>query len=228
MKLNLVDKFLLLGLDDNKGTFTSEPFAVTYGLAGAILLELSLLESISIVNKKVVLKNQKKVGDPLLDKYLELITNSKKDRYVMHWIQTFGNKERSIKKEILDKLILKGILTKREEKFLWVFNNDKFPTLNSKPENALRKGLYEIIEYGKAPKVDDLMLISLIDTCKMNRLVYGKERTKKYKGAIKTLIKDSKNNNAISSTIKEVHSIILTMIITVIATSTIAATMSSN
>ena len=228
MELNLVDKFLLLALDDDKGTFASEPFAMTYGLAGAILLELSLKESITIVDKKVILKSQRRVGDALLDKYLELITNSKKDRYIMHWVQTFGNKERAIKKEILDKLILKGILTKREEKFLWVFNNDKFPTANSKPENALRKRLYEIIEYGKTPKVDDLMLISLIDTCKMNRSVYGKERAKKCKGTIKTLIKDTKNNNAISATIKEVHDIILIMIATVITTSMVATTMSNN
>ena len=218
MELNLVDKFLLLALDDDKGTFTSEPFAMTYGLAGAILLELSLLECISIVDKKVVLKSRKQVGDPLLDKYLELITNSKKDRYIMHWVQTFGNKERSIKKEVLDKLILKGILTKREEKFLWVFNNDKFPTANSKPENTLRNRLYKIIESGKTPMVDDLMLISLIDTCKMDRSVYGKERAKKCKNTIKTLIQEAKNSSAISATMKEVHDIILTMIVTVITT----------
>ena len=228
MELNLVDKFLLLALDDDKGTFISEPFAMTYGLAGAILLELSLLERISIENKKVVLKSSKRIGDSLLNTYLELITNSKKNRSLMHWVQTFGNKERAIKKEILDKLILKGVLTKREKKFLWVFNNDKFPTVNSKPENTLRKRLYEIIEHGKTPTADDLMLISLIDTCRMNRSVYGKERAKKSKDAIKNLIEDAKNSKTISATIKEIHDIILVMITTIITSSIVASTMSSN
>lgn len=40
--LNLIDKFLLLALDDEKGKFNSGPFALTYGLSGAIFLELSL------------------------------------------------------------------------------------------------------------------------------------------------------------------------------------------
>ena len=52
--LNLIDKFLLLALDDEKGKFNSGPFALTFGLSWAIFLELSLRESISIVDKKVV------------------------------------------------------------------------------------------------------------------------------------------------------------------------------
>ncbi|MDT0551963.1 GOLPH3/VPS74 family protein [Urechidicola vernalis] len=228
IRLNLVDKFLLLALDDDKGTFASEPFAMTYGLAGALLLELSLKECVSIENKKVILKRKKRTEDVFLDTYLELIANSKKVRTLMHWVQAFGNKERKIKKEILEKLISKGILVKREEKFLWVFNNDKFPTVNSKPENMLRKRLYEIIENLRKPEVDELMLISLIDTCNLNRTIYGKERSNKCKSNIKEIIQDAKHNNSISSTIKEVHDIILAMIVVIITTSTTAATMSSN
>lgn len=147
--LNLIDKFLLLALDDEKGKFNSGPFTLTYGLSGAIFLELSLKECISIVDKKVVVNNFKRIDDTFLNKYLDLIKNSNRERSLKYWIQKLGNKERDIKKEILNKLISKGILAKREQKFLWVFNNDKFPTVNSKPENTLRKRLYEIVEFHK-------------------------------------------------------------------------------
>lgn len=225
--LNLVDKLLLLALDDEKGTFVSGPFALTYGLAGAILLELSLKECIRIVDKKVVVNNLKQIDDSLLNSYLQLLRSSKKERSLKYWIQKFGNKERSIKKEILDKLILKGILAKREQKILWVFNNDKFPTVNAKPENILRKRLYEIIEFNKKPTLDELMLISLIDTCDLNKIVYGKDRTKRCKGRIKTIIANAKNSMAISATIKEVHEVILAMIVVIISAS-IASTVTSS
>ena len=127
-----------------------------------------------------------------------------------------------LKKEILDKLIRKGILNKREEKFLWVFNNDKFPAVNSKPENALRKRLFEILEQHSKPEVDELMLISLIETCKLNRFVYGKERTKKIKDRIKEVLKEAENSNVISDTNKEVQNTILAMIVMLIATTTAA------
>jgi hypothetical protein len=220
--LNLVDKFLLLALDDEKGKFNSGPFALTYGFSGAIFLELSLRESISIVDKKVVVNNFKRIDDTFLNKYLEILKNVNKERSLKYWIQKFGNKERDIKKETLDKLIKKGILAKREEKFLWVFNNNKFPTINSKPENTLRKRLYEIIELHKTPTLDELMLVSLIDTCNMNRIVYGKERYKKCKKNIKTIISDAENS-VLSTTIKEVHTQITAMIV-VIMSASIAAT----
>lgn len=226
--LNLVDKLLLLALDDEKGTFVSGPFALTYGLAGAILLELSLRECIKIVDKKVVVNNFKRIDDPLLDSYLQLLMNSKKERSLKFWIQKFGNKERAIKKEILDKLILKGILDKREQKILWVFNNDKFPTVNAKPENILRKRLYEIIEFNKKPTLDELMLISLIDTCDLNRIVYGKDRAKRCKDSIKTIIVDAKNSSAISATIKEVHEVILAMLVVIISSSIAATTVTNS
>lgn len=226
--LNLVDKLLLLALDDEKGTFVSGPFALTYGLAGAILLELSLKDCIKIIDKKVVVNKLKRIDDTFLDSNLELLKISKKERSLKFWIQKFGNKERSIKKEILDKLILKGILAKREQKFLWVFNNDKFPTVNSKPENILRKRLYEIIEFSKKPTLDELMLISLIDTCDLNRIVYGKDRAKRCKNNIKTIIVDAKNSNAISATIKEVHEVILAMIVVIISSSIAATTVINN
>jgi hypothetical protein len=226
--LNLVDKLLLLALDDEKGTFVSEPFALTYGLAGAILLELSLKECIKIVDKKVVVNNFRRIDDPLLDSYLQLLMNSKKERSLKFWIQKFGNKERAIKKEILDKLILKGILDKREQKILWVFNNDKFPTVNAKPENILRKRLYEIIEFNKKPTLDELMLISLIDTCDLNRIVYGKDRAKRCKDSIKTIIVDAKNSSAISATIKEVHEVILAMLVVIISSSIAATTVTNS
>ncbi|MBT8299728.1 MAG: GPP34 family phosphoprotein [Maribacter sp.] len=226
--LNLVDKLLLLALDDEKGTFVSEPFALTYGLAGAILLELSLKECIKIVDKKVIVNNFKRIDDPLLDSCLELLINSKKERSLKFWVQKFGNKERSIKKEILDKLILKGILAKREQKILWVFNNDKFPTINAKPENILRKRLYGIIELNKKPTLDELMLISLIDTCNLNRTVYGKDRAKRCKDSIKTIIVDAKNSSAISATIKEVHEVILAMLVVIISSSIATTTVTTS
>ncbi len=225
--LNLIDKYLLLALDDEKGKFNSGPFALTYGLSGAIFLELSLRECITIVDKKVVVNNFKRIDDAFLNKYLDVLKNSNKERSLKYWIQKFGNKERDIKKETLDKLISKGILAKREQKFLWVFNNDKFPTVNSKPENTLRKRLYEIVELHKKPTLEELMLVSLINTCNMDRIVYGKERYKKCKKNIKAIISDP-DNNMLSTTIKEIHTQITAMIVVMISASVAATTAASS
>lgn len=224
--LNLIDKFLLLALDDKKGSFNSGAFALTYGFAGAILIELSLRECIHLAHKKVVVNKLKSIDDVLLNKYFDILKNSNKENSLKHWIHKFGNKERDIKKETLNKLISKGILTKKEEKFLWLFNNNKFPTINSKPENILREKLYKIIALNKKPSLDELMLISLVDTCNLNKIVYGKEQYIRCKKNIESVISDIENS-ILSTTIKEVHKQITTMMLVIISAS-IATTTATN
>lgn len=218
MDLNLIDKLTLLALDDDKGTFITSPLYFTYSIAGAILLELNLRNKIEILNKKVIVKSKSRIGEPLLDKFLEHILNSRKQRSLQHWVQSFGNKEREIKKETLNKLMSKGILTKKEDKFLWVIPNNKYPTKNTIPENDLRRRLESVLEQGKTPEVEEVMLLSLIETCNLTRGVFGKEKAKLYKKKINSLVDSALNSNQISATVKEVHQIIMAMLIVLMTT----------
>jgi len=218
MDLNLIDKLTLLALDDDKGTFITSPLYFTYSIAGAILLELNLRNKIEIRDKKVIVKSKSRIGEPLLDKFLEHIMNSRKQKSLQHWVQTFGNKEREIKKETLNKLMSNGILTKKEDKFLWVIPNNKYPTKNTIPENDLRRRLESILEQDKIPEVEEIMLLSLIETCNLTRGVFGKEKAKLYKKKIKTLVDSALSSNLISTTVKEVHQIIMAMLIVLMTT----------
>ena len=221
MKLNLIDKLTLLALDDDKGTFITAPLYFTYGIAGAIILELTLKNKIEIVDKKVIVKSRRAVGEPLLDLFLNKIIQSKKQRSLSHWIQSFGNKERDIKKETLKKLMTHGILTKREDKILWVIPNTKYPTKNVIPENELKRRLSAIVDGQIKPELEDIMLLSLVDTCNLIRGVFGKENTKLYKKNIKTLVESTLDSKSISATVKEVHELVVTMIVVLMSTTVI-------
>uniref|UniRef100_UPI00405658B0 GOLPH3/VPS74 family protein n=1 Tax=Roseivirga sp. TaxID=1964215 RepID=UPI00405658B0 len=48
MKLNLIEEFLLIALDDEKGQFVIDSTHLHFGLAGAILLEMALREKVDI------------------------------------------------------------------------------------------------------------------------------------------------------------------------------------
>jgi len=111
-----------------------------------------------------------------------------------------------------------GILTKKEDKFLWVIPNNKYPTKNTIPENDLRRRLESILEQDKIPEVEEIMLLSLIETCNLTRGVFGKEKAKLYKKKIKTLVDSALSSNLISTTVKEVHQIIMAMLIVLMTT----------
>ncbi len=226
MELNLIDKLTLLALDDEKGSFISSPLYFTYGIAGAILLELTFQNKIEILEKKVIVKSRTKLNTPLLNQFLEMIIQSKKDRTLKYWLQKFGNKERDIKKQTLAKLISKGILIEKEKKFLWVIPNNKYPAINSSQENKLRRHLTAIVEFSKTPELEDIMLLSLIDASNLTRGVFGKAKAKLYKKNIKTLVESAMSSKAVGSTVKEVHDLVVAMLVVLMSTTVVVTTAS--
>ena len=51
MNLNLIDKLVLLALNDVKGTFVSDSMTCGYCMAGAVLFELSIKERLPMLYK---------------------------------------------------------------------------------------------------------------------------------------------------------------------------------
>jgi len=221
MDLTLTDKLVLLALDDDKGTFISSTQGFCYALAASVLLELSLKHAIEIKDKAVVLKSSLKLRDEVLDPCLKLIHESKKNRKIDSWINTISGKEAFIIKTISKRLICKGILRNEEKKFLWVFKSQNYPTSNPRPENELRKSLLNIIVNNQEAQPEEMMLISLVDACKLNEEAYGKEKAKKYEKRIKEVIEQSKNNSLINASLKEIHDAIVTSIVLMLTTSVI-------
>ena len=211
MTLNLIDELLLLALDDEKGTFISDSFSFAYGISGAIMLELILENRIEVRNQKVSVKDKNTTGEKILDEYLALIIQSKKERAVKEWVQLFGEKADRVIKETIEKLIEKGILTKKKEKFLWVFSINNYPAQNSELENILRDRLHDIIMNDKKPKLKEIMLLSLIDSCDLSREVFGKEKSVAYKGKIKAITEDIELTKSVNETIKEVSDALMAL-----------------
>ncbi len=217
LDLNLLDKLFLLALDDEKGTFVSDSEVFGYCIAGAILFELSIKERIQIVENKVKIVNKEKLNDEVLDYCLEIISDSKKDRKVNHWIETIGYKEGSLRKKVLNKLISLEILEEKENKILWVFTIKKHPTKNVLPENILRKRLNDIIVNKTKAELDEIMIISLVDSCGLNKEVYGKEMAKIKDEEIKSIIKNYQFADTTGNLIKELHDeIIAVLLLTIV------------
>lgn len=219
--LNLIDRLFLLALDDEKGSFVHQSIVFGYCMAGALLYELSVQEHISITDEKVRVTNPRSTKDEALDYTLSLIGDSSKERSVKYWVDKLGHRESKIRKLVLQKLISNGLVEEKENKILWVFTSRKYPAVNAKPENEIRKRLHDIILRKTHATVDEIMLISLVDSSGLNKEVYGKEMAKTHKKDIKKLIKEYPFATETSQLIKEIHDTLLAVLIIVMASSTI-------
>lgn len=218
MNLTLIDQLTLLALDDHKGNFIPDSTTFSYAIAGALILELILEEKINISEDFVKVTNRDKTGDQVLDDHIQMIYESKKQRKIKNWIDRFGQKSEKIKQATLDKLIDQRILEKKEEKILWIFNADKFPTQNPKPENQLRGRLYDIVVNLHKPDLKEVMILTLVESCRLEREVFGKENAKVFKKEIKRIKADSEVSGVVNKSIKEICDAINALLVIMIAT----------
>ena len=213
--LNLMEELLLLALDDKKGkVLLSSSTELPYALRGAVLLELVIAKKIDIVNKKVVIIDSTMTGNPILNNALELIENKSKEKSIGYWISRLGYKMKSLRKDLLSGLMDKGILEKVDGKILWLIPTKKYPTKNPIPENEVRKRLIDIVLHDNHPDERSLMLISLVNSCKLVKEIFSKESRREAKKKIKEIVKNESFGKEVTSQVNnEIMSAITAQIV---------------
>lgn len=225
MELNLVEEYLLIALDDDKGAFVIDSTHLHYGFAGSILLELALREKIDIDGDYLHLKNPNAEPEAALNQAIALIAESDKTKKVKHWLDALARKAGEMKQATLQRLIERGVLRKEEHKILWIIPNNKYPTSNSNPENKVRERLNNVILNGAQSEPRDVMLLSLIDVSDLTKEAFRDQSDyKEVKRKIKEVTEDIKISQAINKSIREIQTAIMisiatTMVVTTVITS---------
>ena len=172
MELTFLQKIVLLALDD-KGWFGTAEHKIKFGLAGAILFELHQQGRIGFVNEEVVVLNPKSTDNVVLDRVLNLIKSSKKSHSLRSWIQRIVYKKLLLRKTILKQLIENKILTREEYSLMMVFYQTKFPLLDFDAKRRTKEEIYEKIVSDKVLSMEDVMLLVVMNNCKMVRKNFG-------------------------------------------------------
>jgi hypothetical protein len=183
MQLRLSEELLLLALNEKKGTFV--PFKTMifkYGAAGAILHELMNREKLKLDENAeyVVFLNLDPTGDAILDKALETLAKTEKQKKLQHWIAKLGGRFKEFKQILLGDLINRSILRKveTEDRNPWSFSGGRFQIWFDRPVISLRKRLHDTLVYGKNPDPETLKLIGLVRACKLHKNIF-KEKTER-------------------------------------------------
>lgn len=221
IQLNLLEKYLLIALDDDKGNFVNDSIHLHYGFAGAILLELALREKIEVFGERVVLKDHTTEKEIALNKAIEFleVEGGVKTKDL---VSKLAKKASEFKNDTLQKLINKGVLERKEGKILWIFPNDKYPTHNLLPENRLRQRLNDVVLHDKKPDSEDIMLLSLINVSGLTKEAFrDAEDRKAIKKKIEAMTSDMKLSQVINASIREIQAAIMIAITTSVMVSTI-------
>lgn len=170
--LTIAEEFLLLALDDEKGVVCNQPFmGLEFGLAGAVLMELSILDRIKADKEHLSLIDDSKTGNEIFDDALSMIKET--DEEAKYWVWKLGIHIQEIKDYFIGHLIEKGILEKKEQNILWIYRRKCYPLIDEKVELEVKERIRAVILENQAPLPRDVVLISLMHSCNLTRQIFS-------------------------------------------------------
>ncbi|MBN2280031.1 MAG: GPP34 family phosphoprotein [Candidatus Marinimicrobia bacterium] len=216
MDLNLYEKYVLLTINDETGTV---PFGYvkTLGFAGVLLMELCNKNHIELTNAEISV-TQGTSSDPILNEALRWLSGKKQPKKIQPALQLVSSKMHPQFDTVVQGLIEKGILSREEKKFLWIFKVQHFPTQNETPENLIKNMPRGIVIYGNYADDENTQLLGLIDALNLYKEIFKKDEIKKARKKTKELVQ----RDAFSNDIKKIIQMEITMAIAAgIAVSTV-------
>lgn len=161
----IAEDLLLLAYDDETGKSVIDGTRLEYGLAGALLLELSVLGKVSVAGPgeavkrdRLVVREATPAGDDVLDHALAELADDegKKPKNVL------GSLRKGLRGRLLDRLAGRGLLRQESGTVLGIFPTTRWPAADASHEAAVRQRLQDVLVTGLAPDPRTAALVSLL------------------------------------------------------------------
>ena len=173
--LRFAEEIILLLLNDDDGSFARVPsWSLNYALAGGVLMDLALENRIDTDLEKLVLVDATPVGDGLLDQTLEDI-ESEEGQDARYWVERTAGRADLIREEALARLVSRGILESRDDRFLWVFRSRRYPAVDGTAEREVKLRILEVLFSDQIPSPRDVVIICLADACGIFRILLSRQ-----------------------------------------------------
>lgn len=144
----IAEDLLLLLTDDQSGAPLADSTKLPSALAGAVLLELSLLNRIDVAGEgelvkrgRLVIRDSSPTGDDILDKALSTLSQreGKRPRDVIRHLA------RGLRDDVYDRLVGRQLVRREEGRILGVFPRNRWPAVDVTHEEALRRDIVEAV-----------------------------------------------------------------------------------
>ena len=214
--VTFAEELLLLALDDEKGVLVQMPImSFEYGLVGAILMELALMNKIDTDLKNLILIDESETGDEIFDSVIRFIKEYPKSKDAKYWVNLICSRIDNLKDLLLARLIEKGILKKVEKKILWVFSKRRYPVVDNKEEKEVKTRIRDTILSDEIPDPRDIVLISLVRTCGLMDEIFSSEEIETANSRIDQIAKMDLIGQAVSKVVNEIQKMVTSAVASV-------------
>lgn len=208
--LSLAEELLLLALDDAAGTI---PLAATqalpYGLAGATLMDLTLMGRLTSDGDHLVVADAAPTGDTLLDQALAAIARAKRARDCTYWVRTLGTGINGHREHLEERLVERGILHRREHRILGVLPAPRYPMDDPRPEAESRQRIRATVLDAAPADARTVTLISLAQACRVLDGSFTREERAATREYVATIVQGEALGKAVKETVTAINAAVI-------------------
>lgn len=188
--LTFAEEFLLLAHDDKSGDFADVAFTVmSAALAGAVLMDLALLNRIDTDRDRLILIDESSTGEPVLDFCLAAIAARQEGMKADDWVEELSRHGEDLREMVLNRLLQRGILKREDKRFLWVFNTRVYPLIDNRETVEVKRRISNILFSNEIPDPRDTFLIALADGSDLLSRVFSPHEVDNRRERIKAIVR---------------------------------------
>ncbi|MCC3764025.1 GPP34 family phosphoprotein [Glycomyces sp. TRM65418] len=213
----LVEELLLLAFDDTTGRDRSGGH-LELGLAGAIVLELTMAGRLDVADKKVRVIDTSPVGDPVLDGRLAAIA-ADKPRAPKSVVERTA---KGLKQAVLAALVADGVLRHRRDTALGIFPVHRYLPNDPAAEADARARLGAAVDAGEAADARTAALAVLVYALRLERVAFPGRKAGPTRKALKAVAEGSWAGEATRQAVDAAQAAVMAAVIAATAAATAA------
>ena len=188
--LTFTEEITLLMLDDDGLFLPIRGGAVEHILIGAVLMDLAFANRVDTDPEQLVVIDATPTGNPLLDGALSRIANSGENLDTKGWVEVLAREQAAaIRQQVMDNLIERGIIEAKDERFLWVFQSRRYPTIDGRVERGVKLRMEDVLLSEDMPDPRDVALVCLVDACDILGDIFSEREMERVRPRIEQLRK---------------------------------------
>lgn len=172
--LRFAEEIVLLALNDETGKISRNvpEQSLEAAIAGALLMELDFMNRIDTDPEFITLVKSDPTGDPLLDETISILGSVGTQTPITKALAKLMLRGEEFEGRLLAALVHKGILKEKDSSFLWIKGERTYPMIDGREESEVRTRIRMIILTDTIPDPRDVVIIALMESCRLHRSVF--------------------------------------------------------
>ena len=206
--LTLVEETLLLTFRDKTGRPLRLPeYSIEFAVAGAVLAELALKDRIDSDLDTLMVVDEARTGDDVLDLVLRELAASPERQTTKHWLLRLARVD-SLREGALERLTEQGVLRHQKRRLPFSFGEQRYQIANPEKPRSIKARIREILTTDVIPDPRDVILVCLGHACELLGTILNRRDLKAASERIQQVTRMDLIGQGLLRELKKTHDVI--------------------